>query len=50
MADLGLKDLGYEYANIGDRWSDKELWRDSETNKIIVDTEKYPDGLKPIVD
>jgi alpha-galactosidase len=50
MIDLGLKDAGYEYVNIDDCWSDKELRRDSTTNRIIVDTVKFPQGISHLAD
>ncbi|PKS13152.1 hypothetical protein jhhlp_000494 [Lomentospora prolificans] len=45
IIDLGLKDLGYEYVNIDDCWSDKEKRRDPLTNEIIVDAAKFPNGI-----
>ncbi|EGX44376.1 hypothetical protein AOL_s00193g104 [Orbilia oligospora ATCC 24927] len=50
LVDLGLKDLGYTYVNIDDGWSDKDLWRDPETKRIIVDTKKFPDGISGLAD
>ncbi|KAG7057391.1 glycoside hydrolase family 27 protein [Colletotrichum scovillei] len=50
IVDLGLKDLGYEYVNIDDCWSDKELRRDNVTKEIIVDKVKFPQGIKHTVD
>src|SRR5437868_6428543 len=50
MIDLGLKDVGYEYVNIDDCWSDKELRRDNTTNRIIVDTVKFPQGISHVAD
>ncbi|KAK1637699.1 alpha-galactosidase [Colletotrichum phormii] len=50
IVDLGLKDLGYEYVNIDDCWSDKKLRRDNVTKEIIVDKVKFPQGIKHTVD
>ncbi|KAK4198279.1 family 27 putative glycoside hydrolase [Triangularia verruculosa] len=45
LVDLGLKDLGYEYVNIDDCWSDKELRRNATTNELIPDANKFPRGI-----
>jgi len=50
LIDLGLKDLGYEYINIDDWWSDKEKRRDPVTNEIVVDAEKFPNGIDTLAD
>ncbi|KAJ2897693.1 hypothetical protein MKZ38_004470 [Zalerion maritima] len=50
MIDLGLKDRGYEYVNIDDCWSNKELRRDNITQQIIPDYEKFPNGIKGLAD
>ncbi|KAK3987608.1 glycoside hydrolase, partial [Cladorrhinum sp. PSN332] len=42
---LGLKDLGYEYVNIDDCWSDKEKRRDPVTRELLVDKSKFPNGI-----
>ncbi|RYO73804.1 hypothetical protein DL766_009411 [Monosporascus sp. MC13-8B] len=45
MVDLGLKDLGYEYVNIDDCWSDKKLKRDNVTHELLPDHAKFPSGI-----
>ncbi|TIC98816.1 putative alpha-galactosidase B [Colletotrichum higginsianum] len=50
MVDYGLKDLGYEYVNIDDCWSDKVLRRDNATKEIVVDAVKFPRGIKYVAD
>lgn len=50
LVDLGLKDLGYEYVNIDDCWSDKELRRDSTTGELIPDAEKFPRGIVKVAE
>lgn len=50
LVSLGLKDLGYTYVNIDDCWSDKDKKRDSATNKIIPDSNKFPQGIKHTAD
>ncbi|KAB8233407.1 hypothetical protein ETB97_001359 [Aspergillus alliaceus] len=42
--NLGLKDAGYEYINIDDCWSVKGR-RDPNTNRMIPDPTKFPDGI-----
>nr|O94221.1 RecName: Full=Probable alpha-galactosidase B; AltName: Full=Melibiase B; Flags: Precursor [Penicillium simplicissimum]CAA08915.1 alpha-galactosidase 1 [Penicillium simplicissimum] len=49
MVHLGLKDLGYEYVNIDDCWSVKNT-RNSTTQRIIPDTQKFPDGISGVAD
>lgn len=46
MLSLGLKDLGYNYVNIDDCWSDKDKRRDNVTGKILPDYTKFPQGIK----
>jgi alpha-galactosidase len=50
LVDLGLKDLGYEYVNIDDCWSDRALRRDNKTLEIIPDFAKFPNGIKHTAD
>ncbi|CRJ84731.1 hypothetical protein BN1708_009137 [Verticillium longisporum] len=50
LVDYGLKDLGYEYVNIDDCWSDKVLRRDNTTKEIIPDYVKFPNGIKHVAD
>lgn len=50
LNSLGLKDLGYEYVNIDDCWSDKAERRDNVTRKILPDYEKFPQGISHVAD
>jgi alpha-galactosidase len=50
LTSLGLKDLGYEYVNIDDCWSDKEKRRDPTTKEIIPDKAKFPQGISHTAD
>lgn len=50
IVDLGLKDLGYEYVNIDDCWSDLDLRRDNGTKEFIVDKKKFPNGIGHVAD
>ncbi|KAK9415736.1 putative Glycoside hydrolase superfamily [Seiridium unicorne] len=50
IVDLGLRDVGYEYVNIDDCWSDKESGRDNATQRIIPDAVKFPQGIKGVSD
>ncbi|KAI0127622.1 glycoside hydrolase superfamily [Xylariales sp. AK1849] len=50
MVNLGLKDLGYEYVNIDDCWSDKVSRRDNTTQRIIPDSTKFPEGISHVAD
>lgn len=45
LVSLGLKDLGYDYVNIDDCWSDKVQMRDNATKRIIPDYKKFPNGI-----
>ena len=45
LTSLGLKDLGYQYVNIDDCWSDKTKRRDPVTQEIIPDYKKFPRGI-----
>jgi alpha-galactosidase len=45
LISLGLKDLGYEYVNIDDCWSDKQKRRDPTTKEILPDKAKFPQGI-----
>jgi alpha-galactosidase len=46
MASNGMKDAGYQYVIIDDCW---QTGRDAEGN-IIVDKEKFPNGIKALAD
>ena len=45
LVTLGLKDLGYQYVNIDDCWSDKQRRRDANTKELIPDAQKFPNGI-----
>jgi alpha-galactosidase len=44
----GMRELGYEYVNIDDCWSDKR-GRDSDGN-LVADPERFPSGIKALAD
>uniref|UniRef100_A0A1B0AF32 Alpha-galactosidase n=1 Tax=Glossina pallidipes TaxID=7398 RepID=A0A1B0AF32_GLOPL len=44
----GYADLGYEYIIIDDCWLEKT--RDSATEKLVEDRERFPSGLKALAD
>ncbi|NOY97146.1 MAG: glycoside hydrolase family 27 protein [Chlorobi bacterium] len=47
MVSSGMKDAGYEYVVIDDGWmTDKR----DEDGHIIVDSTKFPNGIKPLAD
>ncbi len=48
MAELGFRELGYEYIVIDDCWSVKE-GRDSDGN-LVPNPEKFPNGIKALAD
>ncbi|KAJ8468688.1 hypothetical protein ONZ51_g9486 [Trametes cubensis] len=45
---LGLADVGYEYINIDDCWS--EMQRDPSTGRIVPDPSKFPNGISGVAD
>jgi alpha-galactosidase len=49
LADLGLKDAGYEYVNIDDCWSSLEQPRDNKTGRLNPDPVKFPSGISGLV-
>jgi alpha-galactosidase len=50
IVDLGLRDVGYQYVNIDDCWSDKLSGRDNATQRIMPDAVKFPKGIKYVAD
>jgi alpha-galactosidase len=50
LVSLGLKELGYNYVNIDDCWSDKAYPRDNVTGRIRPDYAKFPGGIKRTAD
>ena len=46
MVSSGMKDAGYEYIVVDDCW---QVGRDEEGN-IVVDPERFPNGMKAVVD
>ncbi len=47
LAADGFKELGYQYVNIDDCWSEKE--RDS-SHKLVADKMRFPHGIKGLAD
>ena len=47
MADKGLKAAGYTYVNIDDGF---QGGRDKTTGQLIINQDRFPGGLKPVVD
>lgn len=47
MANTPLKDAGYEYINIDDGYFGN---RDSVDGHLLIHPEKFPNGLRPLVD
>ncbi len=47
MAADGYKDVGYEYVNIDDCWSEKE--RDAN-HRLVADKIRFPSGIKALVE
>jgi alpha-galactosidase len=50
LTSLGLRELGYEYVNIDDCWSDKTKRRDSQSKELIPDYQKFPKGINYTAD
>ncbi|KAH8904673.1 glycoside hydrolase [Coniochaeta sp. PMI_546] len=50
IVDLGLKDAGYVYVNIDDCWSNFDVRRNSTTNEILPNYERFPDGINGLAD
>lgn len=48
FVDLGLPKAGYEYIVIDDCWSKK--LRDPETDRLVADPVKFPNGMKSVAD
>jgi len=48
LADLGFKDVGYEYVNIDDCWSEME--RDPNSKKLLPDRKRFPSGIASLAD
>lgn len=44
----GYLELGYQYVNIDDCWS--ELRRDELTERLVPDAERFPDGIRSLAD
>lgn len=47
MVSLGLKDVGYNYVNIDDCYSEKKR---NETGDIIAHKERFPSGMRTLTD
>lgn len=50
LTSLGLRELGYEYVNIDDCWSDKTKRRDPQSKELIADSQKFPKGISHTAD
>jgi hypothetical protein len=48
LAADGFSDLGYEYVNIDDCWSEVE--RDPQTKRLVSDKKRFPSGIKALAD
>ncbi len=48
MVSSGMKDAGYTYLVLDDGWMAKE--RDSVTGDLIPDPQKFPNGMKVLID
>lgn len=48
MVTGGMKDAGYQYIVLDDGWMSKE--RDTKTGDLVADAEKFPNGLKKLVE
>uniref|UniRef100_T1GT70 Alpha-galactosidase n=1 Tax=Megaselia scalaris TaxID=36166 RepID=T1GT70_MEGSC len=48
IVEEGYKDVGYEYVIIDDCWL--EFDRDNETNKLVPDKKRFPNGMKAVAD
>jgi len=48
MVDTGLKDAGYDYVNLDCGWTTG--FRDPKTHKQLVNTTRYPYGIKSLAD
>ena len=48
MVNLGFKNAGYQYVILDDCWAQKQ--RDPNTNRILPDFTKFPDGMKGTAD
>lgn len=44
----GYKDAGYEYVVIDDCWL--EMSRDPETQRLVPDRQRFPNGMKAVGD
>ncbi|KAI1117256.1 glycoside hydrolase family 27 protein [Nemania sp. NC0429] len=49
MVEFGFQDAGYEYVNLDDCWSVKS-GRDSETQQLVPDPERFPNGISGLAD
>jgi alpha-galactosidase len=47
MATDGYKELGYQYVNIDDCWSEHQ--RDS-SERLVADKKRFPNGMKALAD
>ena len=48
LTDKGLAKAGYTYLCLDDGWSEKP--RDPQTGRLLPDRDKFPSGMKALVD
>ncbi len=48
LAADGYKDVGYNFVNIDDCWSEKK--RDPTTNRLVADHTRFPHGIRALAD
>lgn len=48
MVSENYKEAGYEYVIVDDCWADS--YRDPNTNELVADRERFPNGMKSVVD
>lgn len=49
LVDTGLRDAGYEYLNIDDRWQDPREPRGAD-GRLRPDPRRFPRGIRPVAD
>lgn len=48
LIENGYLDVGYQYVNIDDCWSEKE--RDNGTQRLVADFKRFPEGIRGLAD
>jgi len=49
LVSSGMRDVGYEYVHLDDRWQDPRQPR-SRTGQLQADKRRFPRGIKPLAD